>query len=455
MRYVKYFDINGVKTKQAACIELHGKPNAATVGVVGMLGIDVDSPSYDLYKCVAVKGGVYTWKEHGNTPSVGVASESITQNMLDTYDTLVTRRTALVMVLTPTVLYEKYYLNRVGVLASPGATVRFAIWKQVSNGDGTYLLRQTAILGETVADSKTGIALLTIENGYVLEASEIAYGIVAQCSDETIHCSANPYRGVEFNGLPCFEDGDYTTSENGFEIPCTIGKPDHALFNAVYDISCVSGKTLDEFAKGVETDIETMESQIAELMYATFPLTITSFGNSVKTARIGQTITDVVLSWAFSRSPVYVTLDGATQAVDSTGKTLTGQSIVNNKTWTLKATDERGGVVSASTGITFQHGVYYGVGAARTAYDSDFVNGLSVEWRTNKTPSVTLSPANEHIYYCLPTWMGECSFSVGVLPGGFELVDTLWFKNEYGYEQYYYIYKSVEALNATVTVNIK
>lgn len=62
MHYVKKFNINGVDTKQVACIELHGKPNAATEGYVGVLGIDMDSPIHDVYKCVAVNGSIYTWE---------------------------------------------------------------------------------------------------------------------------------------------------------------------------------------------------------------------------------------------------------------------------------------------------------------------------------------------------------------------------------------------------------
>lgn len=62
MHYVKQFDINNVATRQVACIELHGKPNAATEGCVGVLGIDVDSPTHDVYKCVAVNGSIYTWE---------------------------------------------------------------------------------------------------------------------------------------------------------------------------------------------------------------------------------------------------------------------------------------------------------------------------------------------------------------------------------------------------------
>lgn len=62
MHYVKQFSINGVATKQVACIELNGVPNAATEGAVGVLGIDMLSPTHEVYRCVAVNGSVYTWE---------------------------------------------------------------------------------------------------------------------------------------------------------------------------------------------------------------------------------------------------------------------------------------------------------------------------------------------------------------------------------------------------------
>lgn len=62
MHYVKHFNFNGVNTKQIACIELQGVPNTATEGAVGVLGIDMTSPTKDVYKCVAVNGSLYTWE---------------------------------------------------------------------------------------------------------------------------------------------------------------------------------------------------------------------------------------------------------------------------------------------------------------------------------------------------------------------------------------------------------
>lgn len=62
MVYVKHFDILGIDTAQIPCIELQGAPNSATVGAVGLLGMDVTSDSGDIYVCTAVNGAVYTWK---------------------------------------------------------------------------------------------------------------------------------------------------------------------------------------------------------------------------------------------------------------------------------------------------------------------------------------------------------------------------------------------------------
>lgn len=70
MNYVKQFDILGVDSRQTSCIELKGAPNAATEGAVGVLGMDITSPTRDVYKCVGVNGGVYTWMPISEMPEV-------------------------------------------------------------------------------------------------------------------------------------------------------------------------------------------------------------------------------------------------------------------------------------------------------------------------------------------------------------------------------------------------
>ena len=59
--YVKQLNINGVNVVQVPCIELQGVPNAATVGAVGLLGMDVTTGGNEVYICTAVNGAIYTW----------------------------------------------------------------------------------------------------------------------------------------------------------------------------------------------------------------------------------------------------------------------------------------------------------------------------------------------------------------------------------------------------------
>ena len=77
MVYVKHFDILGIDTAQIPCIELQGAPNAATVGAVGLLGLDVTSDSGEIYLCTKVEGAIYTWKplKDGKDGSCVIKSE--------------------------------------------------------------------------------------------------------------------------------------------------------------------------------------------------------------------------------------------------------------------------------------------------------------------------------------------------------------------------------------------
>jgi len=69
MNYVESFDILGLKAKQIPCIKLNGAPTTSTEGAVGLLGMDISSESYDLYKCVAVNENGYIWKLVGGSGS--------------------------------------------------------------------------------------------------------------------------------------------------------------------------------------------------------------------------------------------------------------------------------------------------------------------------------------------------------------------------------------------------
>ena len=151
MHYVKHFKINGVDTKQVACIELHGKPNAATEGCVGVLGIDVDSPLHDVYKCVAVNGSIYHWDLLSSGLSImsATVSGSGTELMSFLYDDLRTPVNYVIKV-GDLILDREGYLYQINALGA-------------DHCDATYCGTQVVAYGKSAYD-------LAVKNGF--EGSE-------------------------------------------------------------------------------------------------------------------------------------------------------------------------------------------------------------------------------------------------------------------------------------------
>lgn len=68
MNYVESYDLFGVESKQIPCILGSGAPTTSTEGAVGLFYMNTDNG--DVYKCIAVVDGVYTWVEFGSGGSV-------------------------------------------------------------------------------------------------------------------------------------------------------------------------------------------------------------------------------------------------------------------------------------------------------------------------------------------------------------------------------------------------
>lgn len=208
----------------------------------------------------------------------------------------------------------------------------------------------------------------------------------------------------------------------------------------VVDTFDQTGKAAD--AKATGDRFALIEKDIADLLYKA--ISITTFATSAVTAELGSTVNDVTLTWKLNKKPVSVTIDGVAQEAVADGSlSMTGLGLKATKKWTLKATDERGAVATKENSLSFYNGVYYGVGAAQGAYTSEFIRGLTKTLRSTKLASFTVNAGEgQYIYYCLPTRMGACTFTVGGFEGGFELMATMNFENAYGYKENYYIYRS-------------
>ena len=141
MHYVKHFHINGVETKQVACIELHGKPNAATEGMVGVLGIDMDSPLHDVYKCVAVNGSIYTWELLSSGLSIMSANTSGAgaESMQFPYANLL-KPAMYVVKIGDLILDSEGYLYQIEALDATYCAAKYSGTQVVAYGKSAYKL---------------------------------------------------------------------------------------------------------------------------------------------------------------------------------------------------------------------------------------------------------------------------------------------------------------------------
>ena len=197
--------------------------------------------------------------------------------------------------------------------------------------------------------------------------------------------------------------------------------------------------------KGVDYFTEEDKAELISEILDYKAIAISSFGATPSTAEMGSTVKSVALSWAVNKTPTALTLDGEALDTTETKKTVTG-TFTSNKTWTLKATDERGAAATKTAALSFFNGVYYGVAAEPASYDSAFILGLTKNLRSSKLSSFSVNAASsQYIYYCLPKRMGTCAFKVGGFDGGFSLVKTISFTNASGYTEDYYIYRSDNA----------
>lgn len=224
-------------------------------------------------------------------------------------------------------------------------------------------------------------------------------------------------------------------------------------------------RSITETAGQIPTDAEdiaygnygkdTIKAALDDLLYQ--KISISSFTNSVNTAEMGSTIDSVILNWNYNKTPTKLELDEEVLTPTDKTKTLSGQAIKANKTWTLKATDERSAVATRTTSIQFLNGVYYGVGTVDAdRVTNEFVLGLTKQLTNSKARDITVTAnAGQYIYYILPSRLGTPTFFVGGFEGGFSLIKSFDVTNASGYTEDYNVYRSENAGLGKTTVTIK
>lgn len=206
------------------------------------------------------------------------------------------------------------------------------------------------------------------------------------------------------------------------------------------------------FLREVNSRIDTMKDKLEQLDSIMNPFNM-NLSVSPNVAELGSILSNVRLNWNYNKEIVSQTLNG--KVIDKDIRTMIDDSIVNaNKTYTLVATLKNGEQKNKSTQLSFMNGVYYGV-SNRSEYNSAFILSFTKVLTNSRGRTITVDAnTDEYIYYCLPTRLGDCTFSVGGFVGGFAKVDTIDFANQNGYVEKYSIWRSDNKGLGRTQVNI-
>ena len=200
---------------------------------------------------------------------------------------------------------------------------------------------------------------------------------------------------------------------------------------------------------------EAVQGIIDDLNYKAIDITALS-NTAGGTHEFGTVITGYTLNWSLNKEPVSQTLDGVSIGADVRSVTESDLKIIDNRTFTLKVTDERGATDTAATSISFLNGVYYGVLEDGAAIDSAAVLDLTRKLQGSKTITFTADAGTgQRIAYAFPTrYSGVPVFNVGGFEGGFSLASTFQFTNASGYTETYDVYLSDNTGLGSTTVKV-
>ena len=234
--------------------------------------------------------------------------------------------------------------------------------------------------------------------------------------------------------------------------PSTVYKYDNYVFkeadSKVY--RCVYNMTNAEAWNSSHWEEVTLTNELSKIKDALYqPIVINTLTASPASAEKGSTVTSVTLSYAMNKAAQSMILDSVPISNTTQSGTIaqTG-SWTTTKTWTLTATDEKGYTCAAKTvSLSFLNNVIYGVAAMPSTINSAFVNGLATKTlsSTRKRTISVNAGSGQLIWYCVPTGLGACTFSVGGFTGGFSNRVTVSVTNSSGYSENYYVYYSDNA----------
>lgn len=274
-------------------------------------------------------------------------------------------------------------------------------------------------------------------------------------------------RGIERASMT-LEPGNITMSETSQpSVSVTVDEISHTrkINIAFPKVEVASGADIKDNVQSdtstwssnkINSKLNELEEKLLDLTYE--PIVINNFTSSVNVIEFGDKLNSITFNWSLNKTPVSLKINNNDLDINARTTKIV-EEITTNKTYELKAIDEKDAVASSIINIKFVNGIYYGKSIKRTIDDltssyimSNFSKVLSNS--LSRTFNVNAGE-NEHIYYIYPSRLGDCSFFVGGFEGGFDLLGTINFTNSYDYTEEYKIYVSVNSGLGDTSVTCK
>lgn len=218
-------------------------------------------------------------------------------------------------------------------------------------------------------------------------------------------------------------------------------------------------QTYDPTSKNAQSGVavaEAIELLKNELSYVA--MQIKTFIVNPNSVEIGSKVSTVTLNWELNKTAKTVTLDGASVGTASNGsKTFTNLNITTDKQWTLQAVDEKGATAQKTAKLSFLKGIYFGVVGANAEITNDLIKSLDRTLQSgniNRTYTVTPT-AEQRIIFALPTGdYNDPIFKIGGFDYTWDKAKTFNFTNASGHTESYTVWRSVQAVADTLSINV-
>lgn len=187
---------------------------------------------------------------------------------------------------------------------------------------------------------------------------------------------------------------------------------------------------------------KTVKTILDELQYQ--PLTVSYFrvgGSSPMLREKGNTLTTIAFTWEYNTGVTSQSISGGiTLLPTDRSKTLSGQSITTDRTWSLTGNDGTT-IITQNVSVQFLNSLRW-IAMTEQTITSSLLHTWNSALKASLSQEFTVTAgANDYIYFAAPQSMGTAKLWIG----GFEEVFTqtsFTYVNQYGHSEAYYIYKS-------------